>query len=478
MNRITATLVPMFVGIALLAGSPVGDAVGATKSTKKSTISTTKSATASKPGKAKPGAKAKPGSKTPSASAKRSARSRGNQRVTASKPQVVVAAEPVVVPTVNPAAVAHDLQPLVKDAGEWVDTVGASPQMAGLAMAIVKDNDIVFEKGVGVVEKGTNTPIGTNTVFRLASLSKAFASTLAGLLVRDGVIEWDTRIVSLLPTFALADTAGESLTVRDIMSQRAGLPHNAFDRDLEGDAPYPMLVDKLRSVPLACPVGDCYAYQNIAFSLIGDVTYAATGDFFYYQVEKRLFHPLHMDTATYGREALEASASWARPHVRSGGGWRAVAPKDNYYRVPPAAGVNASINDMAQWLIAQMGGRPDVLPATLLDELHKPLVDTPRELRASPWRRGRLTDAHYGLGWRVFDYAGETMIYHAGAVQGYRGMIAFLPKYRFGMVMLWNNEAALPSGLMPMVMDRYLGLPTVNWAGIDADDTDIASTGD
>ena len=125
-----------------------------------------------------------------------------------------------------------------------------------------------------------------------------------------------------------------------------------------------------------------------------------------------------------------------------------------------------------------MGGRPDVLPATLLDELHKPLVDTPRELRASPWRRGRLTDAHYGLGWRVFDYAGETMIYHAGAVQGYRGMIAFLPKYRFGMVMLWNNEAALPSGLMPMVMDRYLGLPTVNWAGIDADDTDIASTGD
>lgn len=484
MNRITATLVAIFVGAAVLAGSAVGDAIAATQSTKKPTTSQTRStgkskAASAKPsGKAKPTSKAKAKSKASSASTKRSGASRGNQRVTAAKPQVVVVPEPVVVPTVNPAAIARDLKPLVKDAGEWVDAVGASPQMAGFAMAIVKDNTIVFEKGVGVVDKGTNTPVRTSTVFRLASLSKAFASTLAGLLVRDGVIGWDTRIVSLLPTFALADTAGESLTVRDIMSQRAGLPHNAFDRGLEGDEPYPMLVEKLRSVPLACPVGDCYAYQNVAFSLIGDVTYAATGDFFYYQVEKRLFHPLHMDTATYGREALEASASWARPHVRSGGGWRAVAPKDNYYRVPPAAGVNASINDMAQWLIAQMGGRPDVLPESLLEELHKPLVDTPQQMRASPWRRSRLTDAHYALGWRVFDYAGENMIYHAGAVQGYRSMIAFLPKQRFGMVMLWNNESALPSGLMPMVMDRYLGLPSVNWAGIDAEDTDISSTGD
>ncbi|MFZ2235113.1 MAG: serine hydrolase domain-containing protein [Dokdonella sp.] len=484
MNRITTLIVALCASFALVAGI-AASAGAATPKPAKKTVATQKKSTSAK----KPAAKATATSKAPSkkkvaagkksrsVSTKRTGASRGNQRVAAAKPQLVVAPEPSQVPIVVASAVARDLKPLVKDAGEWIGTVGTSPQIAGLAIAIVKDNDIVFEKGVGVVDKGPNTPVLTSTVFRLASLSKAFASTLAGLLVRDGVIQWDTRIVELMPTFALADTAGESLTVRDIMSQRAGLPHNAFDRDLEGDEPYPMLVDKLRSVPLACPVGECYAYQNVAFSLIGDVTYAATGDFFYYQVEKRLFHPLHMDTATYGREALESSASWARPHVRSGGGWRAVAPKDNYYRVPPAAGVNASINDMAQWLIAQMGGRPDVLPAVVLDELHKPLVDTPRELRSSPWRRGRLTDAHYGLGWRVFDYAGETMIFHGGAVQGYRSLIAFLPKYRFGMVMLWNNEAALPSGLMPMVMDRYLGLPATNWAGIDSDDNETAVTG-
>jgi beta-lactamase class C len=143
------------------------------------------------------------------------------------------------------------------------------------------------------------------------------------------------------------------------------------------------------------------------------------------------------------------------------------APNESYYRVPPAAGVNASIRDMEQWLIAQMGGRRDVLPQPILDELHAPLVETDREMTMTPWRRGRLFDAQYALGWRVYDYAGQTLIFHAGAVQGYRAMIAFLPGHRFGVVMLWNSESAAPSGLMPMLIDRYLGLPEVNWAGVE-----------
>ena len=136
--------------------------------------------------------------------------------------------------------------------------------------------------------------------------------------------------------------------------------------------------------------------------------------------------------------------------------------------MPAAAGVNASIRDMTQWLIAQMGGRTDVLPQELLDTVHTPLVETPSERRATPWRRARLDDAQYALGWRVYDYAGQTLIFHAGAVQGYRSMIAFFPKYRFGAVMLWNCECALPSGLMPMLLDRYLGLHAVDWAGLES----------
>jgi beta-lactamase class C len=89
-------------------------------------------------------------------------------------------------------------------------------------------------------------------------------------------------------------------------------------------------------------------------------------------------------------------------------------------------------------------------------------------MHSTPWRRARITAAHYGLGWRVFTYGGETMIFHAGAVEGYRTMIGFLPKYHTGIVTMWNSAGATPSGLMPMMFDRLLALPHVDWAGLES----------
>jgi len=383
----------------------------------------------------------------------------------------VVLAAPIVVPVADERAVSHDAAGIAREFDRWLDEVAGSSDVSGLAAAIVKDDKVILERGIGFADWNTREPVTGQTVFRLASLSKAFATALTGVLVEDGLMHWDTKVAGMLPTFTLNDDASaQKLTVRDILSHRVGLPHNTYDNLLEHDEPYELLVDRLKDVPLACPVGDCYGYQNIAFSLIGDVTYAVTGDFYYHQVEKRIFHPLHMETATYGRDALEGSKSWARPHHHVANGWTPFVPNENYYHVPPAAGVNASVRDMEQWLIAQMGGRPNVLSPSLLTALHTPLVETEREMRASSWRRGRINDAQYALGWRIYDYAGTTLVFHAGAVQGYRAMIAFLPKYRFGAVMLWNCESGMPIGLMPMLIDRYLGLPEVNWAGIDRSD--------
>jgi beta-lactamase class C len=362
----------------------------------------------------------------------------------------------------------RDAAAVAADFDGWLDRVAESGQVSGLAVAIVKDDKVLLQRGIGYADAGAGLPVTTDTVFRLASLSKAFASALTAVLVDDGMLNWDTRVTDVLPTFELHDVnASSKLTVRDILSQRSGLPHNTYDRLLEADEPYEELVERLREVPLTCEVGNCYGYQNITFALIGDITYAVSGDFFYHQVEKRLFHPLGMETATYGRDALESSTSWARPHAHTSRGWVPIGIKEAYYHVPPAAGVNASIKDMTQWLIAQMGGRPDVLPEPILTTLHTPLVNTPTERHVSPWRKTRVSDASYALGWRIFDYSGETIVFHAGAVQGYRAMIAFVPKDRFGMVMLWNCECALPSGLLPMVFDRYLGLGAVDWAGLE-----------
>lgn len=341
----------------------------------------------------------------------------------------------------------------------------AEDRLPGLAIAVVEGERVLLARGFGTTVARGKEPVTADTVFRLASLSKGFASALAAQLVREGALRWDARVADYLPTFRLHDgEASRNLTITDILSHRVGLPYHWFDRDLEADQPYPVLAARLDEAPIACTPGRCYAYQNIAFSLIGDIGFAASGEFFYTAVEKRLFHPLEMHNATYGRQALESSPSWARPHVRARRGWTPVRPSENYYRVPPAAGANASARDLAQWMIALLGHRPQVLPAEMLARLHAPQVRTPDQLRGSTWRRERLRNAHYALGWRVYDYAGHRLIYHAGAVQGYRAVLGVLPERDVGVAILWNAETSAPAGLFPNLIDAALGLPGRDWS--------------
>ena len=346
----------------------------------------------------------------------------------------------------------------------------ANQRVPGLAMAIVHNGKVLSARGFGITDVRAADPVDAHTVFRLASLSKGFAGTIAGLLVNDGMLRWDSKLTQYLPNFRLQDPyAAQRVTVADLLSHRVGLTHNTYDRDLEAYVDYHALTQKLASAPLQCQPGSCYAYQNIAFSLIGDIVFAATGDFYRQEVQRRLFKPLGMNDASLGLEGIQASSRWARPHVRARGGWTSVTPKSTYYQVAPAAGVNASASDMAQWLLAQTGHRPDVLPAPLLATLHQPLVDTPSETRGSPWRRQRIHSAGYALGWRVYDYAGNRLVFHGGAVQGYRGVVAMLPERDFGIALLWNSDSSLPSGLLPTMLDRALGLPEQRWLDVDFD---------
>ena len=163
----------------------------------------------------------------------------------------------------------------------WLNSVAERHAVAGLATAVVIDDKVVLERTVGYADASTQKPITPDTVFRLASLSKAFATALTGLLIQDGKLSWDTKLVDVLPYFKLKDAqAGAQATVSDILGQRLGLPHNTYDSMLEDDVSYEELVRKLDEVDMACGVGQCYGYQNVAFGMIGDIVLARTGDFF------------------------------------------------------------------------------------------------------------------------------------------------------------------------------------------------------
>jgi beta-lactamase class C len=364
-------------------------------------------------------------------------------------------------------ALAPSLQVQARDMEAMAEAFVRRKKIPGMAMAIVQNGQVLSARGYGVTDVRSGQPVTAETVFRLASLSKAFAATMTGILVEEQALAWDTPVSKQLPAFKLRDfQASQKLTVSDILSHQVGLAKNTYDRDLEQNIPYPLLAERLSNAPMACTPGDCYGYQNIAYSLIGDVVFAVTGDFYTHQVEKKIFAPLGMRHATYGRAALLAGANWAKPHVYNGKAWISTVPNENYYHVPPAAGINASIADMAIWLNAQLGHHPDVLSPQLLEKIQTPQVNTPGELRSSGWRNERLSRAAYAMGWRVFDYKGHKMVFHGGAVRGYRSLIAFLPERDTGLVVLWNSESAAPSAFLPTWFDLALGIEGRDWLGL------------
>jgi beta-lactamase class C len=332
------------------------------------------------------------------------------------------------------------LESVVKKYDYFVEQKLTELQAPGAAIAIVHGDSVIYTKCFGVRALGGFEPITPHTTFRIASLSKGFASVLTGLLVQDGVLNWDDKIIKHLPAFALKNEAHtQNLTIRNILSHTSGLPSHSYDNLVEDNVPFPMIIDQLKTVPCVWPVGQSYNYQNVIYSLIGDVIKSATGLDYQQLVQTRLFTPLKMTEASLTRTALLANANHASPHIRRRGKWTLTEVTEGYYSVAPAAGVNASILDMAKWLHTLLGGRPDIVSSKVIGDVTAPEIKTRRELRRYHWN-GRARHAYYGLGWRLFDFAGTKLIFHSGGLRGYVSQIALLPEHDLGIVVLLNSN--------------------------------------
>ncbi|MEO0983666.1 MAG: serine hydrolase domain-containing protein [Pseudomonadota bacterium] len=353
---------------------------------------------------------------------------------------------------------------------ERLTALMSDPQMVGLAVAVIENGDIAFAEGYGVTQRD-GAPVTADTVFRWASLSKGVASTMAGLVAEDGLFSLTDAIGDYSSSLRLPRSGHQTASLADVLSHRLGIVNNAYDTRLE-DGRDPVDIRRaLSSLKPLCPVSDCHTYQNVAFDAIAEAIENVVGDSYADAVQKRLFEPLYMTNASLGRAALLASDNWARPYAHRRG---RIAPtqrevRPDYYRVPAAGGVNGSILDLARFARAQMGLAPDVLPAGVLQEIHLPRIHTTRE-QGSINRRyaGRMKQAKYALGWRVYDYAGNRVVGHRGAVQGYRSLILFDPEKDTGVVALWNSSARRPVGVQFEVMDMAFGLPAQDWLGVDA----------
>ncbi|MEO8617805.1 MAG: serine hydrolase domain-containing protein [Sphingomicrobium sp.] len=352
------------------------------------------------------------------------------------------------------------------------------PTMVGMAVGIVENGRITFLHGYGETEEGSGDTVTPSTVFRWASVSKGVAATIAGKLVEQGKLDFDAPIANYSPSLKLPGGNEHVATLGDVLSHRLGLYRNAYDDRLEAGQSPALIRQTYATLALLCAPGTCWSYQNIAYDSTSEAVTKATGKLYRDAVVEQLFRPLGMTSASVTREGIESAKSWARPHSV---GRRELPMSDAYYRVPAAGGVNSNIKDMSLWMIAQMGGMPDVLSPRVLQSIHAPLVQTPNERSRLRKFRERLSDPYYGYGWRSYTYAGHHIVGHRGGVNGYRSLILFDPKLKSGVVALWNSNTSQPGGLEFEVMDMLYHLPFRDWMEIDgkgAKPSDVAGAAD
>jgi len=338
------------------------------------------------------------------------------------------------------------------------------PAMVGMAVGVVENGRITFLNGYGETIEGSGQKVTPETVFRWASVSKGVAATEVAKMAEQGRLRFDEPVAAVAPSLHLPGRNELKATVGDVLSHRLGLYRNAFDNKLEEGQDVTFLRGTLATLNSICAPGTCWSYQNVAYDAASEMVSRVSGLRYQEAVERDLFGPIGMTSASLTLDGLVQSKSWARPHSV---GRRTLEVNDDYYRVPAAGGVNSNIKDMSLWMLAQMGEMPQVLSPQLLETIHQGRVKTPGERGRLRKFLERLGEAQYGYGWRSYEYAGHHIVGHRGGVNGYRSLILFDPQLKSGVVALWNSNTSQPGGLEFEVMDMLYGLEFRDWMELD-----------
>lgn len=348
------------------------------------------------------------------------------------------------------------LDSLVMAYDDYLEHEIDSLKSPGAAIALVYKGEIILLKGYGVKKAGDLDSVDLHTAFRLGSVSKGFASILTGIMVEEGSLSWDDHVKSYLTDFNMRDTASANhMTIRNILSHTTGFPEHTYTDLLDNGYDYENIKGALANVPLAAKPGQIYGYQNVVYSLIGDVLFNVSGKDYNNLLNDKIFKPLNMRDASTDYSSFYYNPNTAMPHLRMGSTWK-VKPKNNrYYSVSPASGINASASDMAKWLLALTGYYPEVLHEKTIEDIAQHSIETPRK---STYRRNwkSLDRTYYGLGWRVFNVSGRDIIYHGGYVEGFRSEIAFDPETKIGIAVLFNSNTPIASQCIPKFINSFL----------------------
>ncbi len=338
----------------------------------------------------------------------------------------------------------------------------------GLAIAVVKDDSMVFAKGYGVRRLGTRDSVNTHTLFANASTTKAFTSFVVQLLADEGRLRTDAPVMTYVPAFRLSDPAAtRAITIADLLSHRTGVPEADFIW-YDDTASFPAIMRRLAFVPFDAPVRSHFEYQNITYALAGVIAAQRANTTWEKLVHDRILSPLGM-RETYTStpdEATHLNIAFAHDYVND---TIRVIPRYATDNIGPAGAMYSSVSDMSIWMrflldSTRLGGKRMLSPKSLA-ELFAPqiLVDDKQFYPTARLTHPRFTA--YGEGWFLEDYRGEFVAFHTGSIDGMTAIVGLIPSRRLGVVVFANRDhAELRHALMYTVFDRYIGASSHDWS--------------
>lgn len=341
----------------------------------------------------------------------------------------------------------------------------------GIAVAIVKDGQIVMAEGYGVIEHGKSVKVTPDTLFGIASNTKAMTAAILASLVDEGKLDWQTPVVDILPEFQLYDAnVTREITVQDLLSHNSGLGLGAGDLLIWPGTTYSkqQILSRLKHVKPASSFRSKYAYNNLMFVTAGEVIARVTGKSWATVIKERIFTPLNM-TNTRAKYSLidKSKARIARAHVPLDNKLHVVGG-DFLEQFSSAGSVASSVNDMSKWLIARLnhgaiaGSEQRLFSETQSRKMWQPHTVIP--VSKSQEEREKTFFNSYGLGWVINDYHGYKLAQHSGGILGMVSKVVLVPSENLGMVILTNQQSGAAFNVIYReILETFLQLEDTDW---------------
>lgn len=366
---------------------------------------------------------------------------------------------------------AADLPAGVPDLDAWVERTLETFEVPGVAVAIVKDGEVVLARGYGVRRIGESTPVDERTRFGIASNTKAFTATALGLLVEDGKLEWDASVIDYLPWFRMWDPwVTREITVRDLLVHRSGLGLGQGDLLYwpESDFTRREIVEAVRYLKPVTSFRSAYAYDNILYHVAALVIEEVSGLTWEDFVQARIIDPLGMEDTRVTRASTLEEGNVATPHARIEGTVRPVVPLAAT-ATNAAGGINSTAADMAKWLIVQLdSGRVSdserIFSERTTTQLWKPVTPLPIGRVPEGMEPMQAQFAGYALGFGIRDHRGHKLVTHTGGLPGYVSRVTMIPGLKLGIAVLTNQEMGVAfESITNRILDHYLEAEPRDW---------------